>query len=144
MKRLPVPLAVFAALGIVAGCGARLQRDNPLGPNAGCYVCHMTFVGETISKVHAAAKIACTRCHGTSAAHANDENVGATPPDVVYGRGEVNSHCRACHKTHDVAPELIVARLAERRKENPPPAPLTPPVVCTDCHGEHKIARAGE
>jgi len=109
---------------------------DPLGPNAACYVCHMTFVREAISRVHAAAKVGCIRCHGLSADHANDENVGATPPDRRYRREDVDQACGDCHKTHRAWPQDVVARFLRRQ------LPADRPAICTDCHGRHRIDRA--
>jgi len=111
---------------------------NPLGPNAGCYVCHMTFVREPLAKEHLAAKIGCIKCHGVSADHANDEDVGATKPDIFFKRDQVDDSCNKCHKTHDAAAIEVLTRFKERR------LPLKPPPVCTDCHGMHKIEKPKE
>lgn len=104
---------------------------DPLSVNAACYVCHVPLVREEISAVHLAAKVTCIECHGLSAAHANDEDVGATPPDVTYQRCQVNPSCRECHKEHDAKPEDVVARWVEAGSSKAP--------VCTDCHGNHRI-----
>lgn len=111
---------------------------DALGANAACYVCHMTFVREELSKVHLAAKIACTDCHGLSAKHANDENIGATKPDIVYPREKIDGACSECHPKHRAPARQVVARSIERKLD-----PKTPP-VCTECHGTHKIERAAE
>ena len=108
-------------------------KIDPTSVNATCYVCHMTFVREGISKVHFREKVTCIKCHGLSAAHANDEDIGATKPDVVYRRDQVNAMCGECHQEHDVAAAKVIARFVERDLA------LQPPPVCTDCHGEHKI-----
>ena len=109
--------------------------DQPEGiwANAACYVCHMSFVKEELSKVHLEAKVTCIKCHGLSAAHANDEDIGATPPDVVFKRCRVDAMCLECHKTHDVPARKVLARFLQRRLK-PKPSP-----TCTDCHGTHKI-----
>jgi hypothetical protein len=114
------------------------ETIDPLGPNAACYVCHMTFVHEELSKVHKAAKVGCTDCHGVSAKHANDEDIGATKPDKVYKRDQVDPACKKCHESHDVPAKKVVARFLQRKlsAENPP--------ICTDCHGQHRIDRAAE
>ena len=112
-------------------------ETNPMGANAACYVCHIPFVREEMSKVHLQAKIACIRCHGLSAGHANDEDIGATKPDVTFKRDEINASCRKCHEEHDVPPEEVVARWFEHQR-------LESPAVCTDCHGNHKIERPEE
>jgi len=109
---------------------------DPMGPNAACYVCHQTFIFEEISAVHKAEKITCIKCHGLSAAHANDEHVGATPPDVRYPRDKIDAACAECHEDHDVPAAEVLARFVER-KLTPRPTP-----VCTDCHGRHRIPEA--
>ena len=111
---------------------------DPLGPNAACYVCHLTFVREEISKVHLAEEVGCIKCHGVSAAHANDEDIGATPPDTTYKRDEVDPACAECHKTHNAPASEVVARFLDRK------LPTDPPPICTDCHGSHRIDRAAE
>lgn len=117
------------------------QNQNSLGPNAGCYVCHMTFVKEPLTVTHLAKKITCVKCHGTSSAHANDEDIGATPPDKIIKRERVNAYCRSCHgkRKHKATPEALVARWLEHRGNKPTTRPANPAAVCTDCHGKHKI-----
>jgi len=108
------------------------EKIDPLSVNATCYVCHMTFVREKISKTHFKAKVTCVKCHGLSAGHANDEDVGATKPDIVYKRHQVDAMCSECHEDHDVPAKEVIGRFIERK-------PTERPVVCTDCHGTHKI-----
>lgn len=110
---------------------------DPLGPNAACYVCHMTFVKEPLARVHLKGKVGCIDCHGLSAKHANDENVGATKPDATYRRDQVDGSCLKCHPKHDVAARTVIARFLQRRLKDSSP-------ICTDCHGAHKIAKALE
>jgi len=109
------------------------EKIDPLSINAACYVCHMTFVKEELSRVHFKEKVTCIKCHGLSAGHANDEDVGATPPEVVFKRNQIDPMCRKCHEDHDVAAKKVIARFLQRR--------ISParPAVCTDCHGTHKI-----
>ena len=133
MTRVGWALAALPLVAVAAP-SAQTPTADPLGPNAACYVCHMTFVREELSKTHLAKKVTCVKCHGLSAKHANDEDIGATKPDRVFARDQVNAMCRACHKRHDVPPEEIIARWVERQ--------LTEPPVCTDCHGSHRIERA--
>jgi hypothetical protein len=139
MRRNAVALVSLA--GLVAILGVRLKARaedvaDPMGPNGACYVCHMTFVREELAKTHLTRKITCVKCHGLSAKHANDEDIGATKPDRPYTREQVNAMCRKCHKRHGAAPELVAARGIERG--------LTKvPVVCTDCHGTHRINEPG-
>jgi predicted CXXCH cytochrome family protein len=103
---------------------------DALGINAACYVCHMGFVKEQISKTHLSKKITCIDCHGLSASHANDENIGATPPDITFEHDQVDKMCLKCHKRHEISTE----ELAKYQ--------LHP--VCTDCHGGHKLNRPTE
>jgi hypothetical protein len=110
------------------------METNPLGPNAACYVCHMTFVREELSRSHLQAEVPCIDCHGLSAAHANDEDIGATLPDVIFKRHEIDASCEECHEEHDVPAREVIARWLERKRPGPSP-------VCTDCHGTHKIER---
>ncbi|HOS93300.1 MAG TPA: cytochrome c3 family protein [Armatimonadota bacterium] len=105
---------------------------DPMGPNGACYVCHMTFLREDLAKTHLKAKVTCIRCHGLSAAHANDENIGATKPDRLYERTQVSDSCRECHATHEAAPERVIQLWLDRELTEVPP-------VCTDCHGTHRI-----
>ena len=116
------------------------EQFDSLGANAGCYVCHMTFVQEELAKTHLAARIGCVNCYGSSTGHANDGNIGATPPDIVIKRDQINASCRACHATHDVPPEKVIARWQDRCKAKPATQPSALPAVCTDCHGNHKIS----
>ncbi|MBM3499870.1 MAG: hypothetical protein FJX74_14510 [Armatimonadetes bacterium] len=133
MRRAAVALLALAALTALS-----LAAENvvdPLGPNAACYVCHMTFVREELSKTHLAKRVTCVKCHGLSASHANDEDIGATPPDRPYAREQVNAMCRKCHRRHPAPPELVAARAIERGLTQTP-------VACTDCHGGHRIEGA--
>jgi len=111
---------------------------DPLGMNGACYVCHIPFVKEELAKVHLAEGISCAQCHGLSDKHANDENIGATKPDVTFRRDQVDAGCEKCHTTHDAPATKVLARFAERKL-----SPQTP-VICTDCHGTHKIDRSAE
>ena len=113
---------------------ARFDETDPLGANAACYVCHMTFVKEELSKTHLRAEITCVRCHGLSAGHANDEDIGATPPDISFKRDQVDAMCLKCHESHDIGPKEVVAGPAL-----PKGGAGKYPLVCSDCHGTHKI-----
>lgn len=110
---------------------------DPLGPNSACYVCHTTFVWEELATVHLPEKVTCVKCHGLSAAHANDEDIGATPPDVIFKRSEIDASCNECHEEHDVSARDVIARWIERKQPGFSP-------VCTDCHGMHKIEESEE
>jgi len=109
---------------------------DPMGPNAACYVCHITFLHEELARIHLKAEVTCVNCHGVSAGHANDEDIGATKPDITYAREGIGEACKACHPTHDVPPEHVIARWLERKLAVSPP-------VCTDCHGTHRLDAPG-
>ena len=99
---------------------------DALGANAACYVCHIGFVKEQISKVHLSKDITCIHCHGLSASHANDENIGATLPDITFERDEVDIMCLKCHTRHTI-PSVELSKY----QSHP---------VCTDCHGTHRLS----
>ena len=143
-KELGNSLMKALDVGVIAGCillayfcscnpsanetgPAQFDESNPLGANAACYVCHMTFVKEELSKTHLRAKVPCIQCHGLSAGHANDEDIGATPPDVSFKRNQVDAMCLKCHTSHDVTAEELAVH------KSPP--------ICTDCHDSHKIKK---
>ena len=107
---------------------------DPLSINANCYVCHIPFVREEISRDHFAEDVTCVDCHGVSAGHVNDENIGATKPDIVYERCDIDEKCMSCHEEHEAEPSKVIQRYIER-------SPLPDPAVCTDCHGHHRIER---
>jgi hypothetical protein len=111
---------------------------DPLGMNGACYVCHIPFVKEELAKVHLAEGISCAQCHGLSDKHANDENIGATKPDITFRRDQVDAGCEKCHTTHDAPATQVLARFGERKLS------LQTSVICTDCHGHHKIDRSAE
>ena len=108
------------------------EKIDPMSVNATCYICHMTFVREPISRIHFKAKVTCIKCHGLSSDHANDEDVGATKPDNIFKREKINAMCVECHKNHDVPAGEVIARFLQRK-------PTQSPLVCSDCHGQHRI-----
>ncbi len=112
------------------------DASDVLGANAACLVCHLTFVKEPLARSHQLQGVFCTKCHGASVAHANDEHIGATRPDVTYSRAKVDGACAVCHEEHDVPATKVIARFLERK------LPAQPVVICTDCHGAHRIAKA--
>lgn len=105
-------------------------ETDPLSVNAACYMCHMGFVKEKMSKTHLNKDITCISCHGLSAGHANDEDIGATMPDVTFARDEVDTMCLECHKRHKISAQDLA------KYELHP--------VCTDCHGSHRINRVAD
>jgi len=143
MRTLLVSAVVGCVALLVLSCRLARESSDPLGPNAACYVCHMTFVGEELSKVHLKARIPCIRCHGLSAAHANDEKAGTTRPDVFIKGDQINPFCRRCHRRHNVQPEKLVARWLEHSGSATSSQASSATVTCTSCHGSHRIARQG-
>jgi predicted CXXCH cytochrome family protein len=113
-------------------------ETDPLGMNGACYVCHIPFVKEELAKVHLAEGISCAKCHGLSDKHANDENIGATKPDITFPREQVDAGCEKCHETHDAPATKVLARFVQRKLS------LQTAAICTDCHGAHKIDRSAE
>ena len=91
---------------------------------------------EPLARSHQLKGVSCTKCHGASVAHANDEHIGATRPDVTYPREKVDGACAVCHKGHDVPATKVIGRFLERK------LPPRPAAICTDCHGTHRIEKA--
>jgi hypothetical protein len=102
--------------------------------NMACFVCHDNYRTEFLANRHAKAEIGCVNCHGQSSAHRNDEN-NITPPEILYSPEKIDSFCQGCHRTHDVPPQKIIARWAERSLDRTDPSKI----VCTDCHGDHRM-----
>ena len=102
--------------------------------NAACFVCHANYRSESLANRHAKANVGCAGCHGQSFAHRNDEN-NTTPPEKMYSADKIDSFCQGCHNSHDVAPGKVVARWATRNPDKTDPDKI----VCTDCHGEHRM-----
>jgi hypothetical protein len=142
-----VALAVAAAL-LLGGCFlASAPSEEPLlleehaepaaettedmADNSRCHVCHFNYSDEPLAVTHAKAGVGCETCHGESNAHCGDEN-NITPPDKMYPRDTINASCMACHPQ---------SKLARHPKEHKPilPEPKTAKMVCTGCHGEHRL-----
>jgi len=112
--------------------------------NDPCYVCHMPFLKESLATAHAKKKVWCGTCHGPSIAHIEDEHIGATPPDVVFKKDQIDRMCGECHdrKKHpELTKKTRSKRLAEGRKAQREIKGRRVKVtgVCTDCHGRHWI-----
>ena len=65
----------------------------------------------------------------------NDEN-NTTPPERMYPREKIDASCRECHEDHDVPARKVLAVFLERCPHDVEPKS----VVCTDCHGQHRLA----
>lgn len=121
-----------------AGGQAEVKSNDP------CYICHMPFIKEGLATVHAKAKVWCGTCHGPSTRHMEDENIGATPPDVVYKKGQIDRMCGRCHKPKK-HPKLDAKTRSQRSAEGKKAQreikgrKIKVSGVCTDCHGRHWI-----
>lgn len=102
--------------------------------NMACLVCHANYRTEFIVSRHATADVGCTRCHGESLAHKNDEN-NTTPPQTMYSADKIDPFCQGCHTVHDVPAQKVIARWVERGLSKTEPERI----VCTNCHGEHRM-----
>jgi len=128
---LAVGLACSQRTGSPDTTSARPPGDSatpahkPAAGNA-CLACHASFADEPIVRIHAKKTIGCARCHGESTAHI--EQQGAAPPDRVIRHADVDKSCGHCH-THGCKSATGRAAAGIR--------------VCTDCHGEHRLALAG-
>jgi len=103
--------------------------------NAACFVCHANYSEDELSARHAAVEVGCTKCHGESHPHRNDEN-HTTPPDRMYAIEAVVALCQQCHESAKIDPQEI-----ETVRREQPEKPASEPVVCTDCHGKHRLPR---
>ena len=133
---------------LVVDTGAPLLLDEPtaderaaaaahaqtLDRNAACLVCHANYATESLALRHAEANLGCVNCHGASRAHRNDEN-NTTPPETMYTARRIDSFCRRCHPTHDVPPNDIITRWLRRSADQAERSDI----VCTDCHGQHRM-----
>lgn len=102
--------------------------------NSACHVCHGNYDVEELALIHAKEDVGCIECHGESLAHRDDED-NVTPPDVMYPADKIADKCAECHDTHDAAARKVIARWQERCPQKTNPKDL----VCTDCHGQHRL-----
>jgi formate-dependent nitrite reductase cytochrome c552 subunit len=107
---------------------------SPVADNQACHVCHTNYEEEPMAVSHAKQNVGCVKCHGQSLEHRNDED-NITPPEIIYPTRKIDANCRQCHEEHDVAPSKVVARWQEQCARRLDPKL----VVCTDCHGEHRL-----
>ncbi len=111
------------------------ESSKPVADNSRCFVCHANYLDEAIAVTHAGADIGCADCHGPSDAHIADESWGSggngTAPDIMYPKEKINPACMHCHPRSELDAaqhEPVFATTAGK------------PKVCTDCHGEHRLA----
>jgi hypothetical protein len=102
--------------------------------NTACFVCHANYRSEYLVSRHAQANIGCAVCHGQSLAHKNDEN-NTTPPEKMYSADKIDPFCQGCHNSHNVPPGKVIVRWVKLNPDKTDPDKI----VCTDCHGEHRM-----
>lgn len=110
------------------------ESAAPGADNSRCHVCHINYVSEDIAVVHAKADMGCAHCHGESDEHIADESWASggngTAPEVMFTRPEINPFCMGCHPEEELAmPQHEPVFLTGDKQK-----------VCTDCHGEHRLA----
>ncbi len=127
-----IATSVFA---LVAFATDPAGKAAPAPPRLVCHNCHSSFRDEPLSLTHAKNEVTCVTCHGDSSAHASDEG-NSTPPEVMYPRDAIAKKCRGCHEEHTATPAAMTARQKERGLEKTNAKDL----VCTDCHGKHRMS----
>jgi hypothetical protein len=134
----PPPLEVDHSAPLLldgpAGKKSVERQAGPMADNTACYVCHANYQEEQMAAAHAKANVGCVKCHGPSVAHRNDE-ANVTPPDIIYPAAKIDAACGKCHDTHDAAATKVLARWQDRCARRLDPKRI----VCTDCHGEHRM-----
>lgn len=113
---------------------ASAEQDEILADNSACYVCHGNYQEEPMVLSHAKEDVGCADCHGESHDHRNDED-NITPPEKMYAEGDIGPACAKCHETHDAPAAKVIARWQERCPAKSDPEKL----LCTDCHGTHRL-----
>ena len=108
------------------------QSDGPEADNSRCFVCHVNYMQEDIAVIHALADIGCAGCHGESDEHIADESWASggngTAPDIMYPRAKINPFCMGCHTKDEINTDQHKPLFANVEK-----------MVCTDCHGSHRL-----
>jgi len=100
--------------------------------NSRCFVCHVNYMQEDIAVIHAKADIGCASCHGKSDEHIADESWASggngTAPETMYPRPKINPFCMGCHPKDKIETDEHKPLFANFEK-----------MVCTDCHGDHRL-----
>ena len=122
--------------------------NAPAGPgadNSRCQVCHLNFMQEAITMVHARTNIGCATCHGPSDAHIADESWASggngTAPDIIYRKSLAGFACLRCH---DWVRLVESDKKKTELKEKPDHRAVLECTnrekrFCTDCHGQHRV-----
>ena len=117
------------------------ESANMTNNNRLCLVCHLNFAENDSITGHISEGITCAHCHGGSVDHMNDESM-MTPPDILFGRAEVEAMCKQCHQHDHKSPQAVEAfrqKWDGGKRENG--RNVTENSICTDCHGRHTIPR---
>ncbi len=133
----PPPLELERDAPLLGAPASKLAPADALkrgADNGACLVCHANFGKETLAATHASSGVACTSCHGPSAAHRNDE-ANVIPPDIMLSTETLDASCERCHQRHDASARAVVARFLEKSTGRHDLKSL----VCTTCHGEHRL-----
>ena len=107
--------------------------------NSRCAVCHLNLTMEEQAATHAKQGIGCADCHGACDAHIDDESWASggpgTAPEIMYPQERIDKACGECHDTHDAPAKEVLFRWKERCPEKTDASTI----VCTDCHGKHRL-----
>ena len=110
--------------------------DANAADNSRCQVCHINFMKEELTMVHAKAGIGCAKCHGVSDAHIADESWASggngTAPDIMYPRLKINPFCIECHTREKIGEVEMHKDLFDGSGGDK---------TCVDCHGKHLMAK---
>jgi hypothetical protein len=120
-----------------------LMLDDAAGAggadNSRCQVCHLNLAMEELAVTHAKEDIGCADCHGDCDAHIDDESWASggpgTPPEIMYPPERIDGACGECHDTHDAPAKKVLERWQLRCPEKT----VASSIVCTDCHGKHRL-----
>lgn len=113
---------------------APAEEEKIKADNESCYVCHGNYREEKFVLWHGKEDVGCIDCHGKSYEHRDDED-NITPPDKMYPLDAIKKCCEKCHEDHDAPARKVIARWRERCPEKTDPKTI----VCTDCHGQHRL-----
>ena len=115
--------------------------------NSRCQVCHLNFMQEALTVVHARTNIGCATCHGPSDAHIADESWASggngTAPDIIYRKSLSRFACLGCHNwVKLVESDQKKTGLAEKPDHRSIlDGTNREKRFCTDCHGQHRMVK---
>jgi hypothetical protein len=130
----PAPLVVDKTAPLLLDGGAGAAAKKKVADNESCYVCHGNYRTESMVQQHAVENIGCVKCHGDSFDHRGDED-NITPPDIMFSLVDIDKQCKTCHDTHDASATKVIECWQTKCPARTNPRDM----VCTDCHGEHRL-----